>query len=48
MITKLSKQNNNFNYILTAINCFSKYAFAVHLKNKMGSELVVKNIFKNV
>jgi transposase InsO family protein len=46
---EFSKQNNNFNYILTAIDCFSKYAFAVPLKNKTGNELVeaFKKIFKN-
>ena len=46
---EFSKQNNNFNYILTAIDCFSKYAFAVPLKNKTGNELVkaLKKIFKN-
>jgi hypothetical protein len=46
---EFSKQNNNFNYILTAIDCFSKYAFAVTLKNKTGNELVeaLKKIFKN-
>ncbi len=46
---EFSIQNNNFNYILTAIDCFSKYGFIVPLKNKTGNELVeaLKKIFKN-
>jgi hypothetical protein len=42
-----SKQNDNFNYILTVIDCFSKYAFAVPIKNKAGVGLVgaFKKIF---
>ena len=35
-----NKYNKPFNYILTVIDCFSKYAFAVPLKNKTGSEVV--------
>jgi transposase InsO family protein len=37
---EFSKQNENYNYILTVIDCFSKYAFAVPIKNKAGVELV--------
>ncbi len=46
---EFTKQNNNFTNILTAIDCFSKCAFAVPLKNKTGNELVeaLKKIFKN-
>lgn len=34
-----SKINKGFNYILTIINCFSKLAFAVPLKNKTALEV---------
>ena len=34
------KENNNFNYILTVIDCFSKYAWCIPLKNKMGREII--------
>lgn len=35
--------NKNFNYILTVIDCFSKYAWAIPLKNKTGP-LVTKSM----
>lgn len=35
-----SKLNKGFKYILTMINCFTKYAFAVPLKDKSGPEIV--------
>jgi len=43
---EFSKQNENY-YILTVIDCFSKYAFPVPMKNKTGVELVeaLKKIF---
>ena len=34
-----SRQNNGYRFILTVIDCFSKYAFALPLKNKSGSEV---------
>lgn len=34
-----SKENNNFKYILTVIDIFSKYAFAVAVRNKNGSTI---------
>lgn len=43
------KENNNFNYILTVIDCFSKYAWCIPLKNKMGKEIInaFTDLFKN-
>ena len=32
--------NNNYKYILTVINCFSKYAYAIPLKNKRAPTIV--------
>jgi hypothetical protein len=34
-----SKYNDDFKYILTMINCLSKFAFAIPLKNKTASEV---------
>jgi len=44
-----SRQNNGINYVLTIIDCFSKYAIARPLKSKTALELlkVFKKIFKN-
>ena len=42
----LSKFNNNMNYILTCINCFSKFLWAFALKNKSSS--VVANNLQNL
>lgn len=36
----ISRQNRGFRYILTIIDMFSKYAFAIPLKNKFGKTLV--------
>ena len=43
----LSKFNDQNNYILTGIDCFSQKGFAEPLKNKTGKELVraLSNIF---
>ncbi len=41
-----SRVNNGYRYILTVIDCFSKYAFAVPVKNKSGLE--IKNALKVV
>ena len=35
-----SKLNKGYKYILTVINCFSKFAFAVPLKSKASHEIV--------
>ena len=34
--SSLSKYNNNYKFILTVINIFTKYAWAIPLKNKSG------------
>ena len=44
--SSLSKYNNNYKYILTAIDIFTKYAWAIPLKNKSG--LSITNGFKIV
>jgi len=46
---EFSKKNKNFCYILTVIDCFSKYAFAIPLKVKTGDsiKLAFKKIFEN-
>jgi len=36
----LKKHNNNIAYILTVIDCFSRYAFAIPLKNKTSAEVI--------
>ena len=36
---KYSKQNKGYKYLLTVIDCFSKYAFVVPLKNKSGKNV---------
>ena len=42
----LSKYNNNYKFILTVIDTFTKYAWAIPLKNKSG--LSITNCFKIV
>ena len=42
----LSKYNKGINYLLCAINLFSKYAWAVPLKDKKGTSIV--NVFQKV
>ena len=34
--SSLSKYNNHYNFILTVIDIFTKYAWAIPLKNKLG------------
>lgn len=48
-LQSIKKYNNNFKYILTAIDCFSKFAWAQPLKDKTGNSIVeaVKEIFKS-
>lgn len=43
-----SKQNKGFNYILTVIDVFSKYAWAIPLKFKTGKQMIeiFQDIFK--
>ena len=45
---KYSKQNNNYKYILTVIDFFSKYSWCYPLKNKNYNEIInsFKDIFK--
>ena len=42
--SSLSKNNNNYKFILTVIDIFTKYAWAIPLKNKSG--LSITNGFK--
>ena len=35
---KLKYQNKHFNYILTVIDCFSKYAWAIPIKSKSAND----------
>ena len=44
--SSLSKYNNNYKFILTVIDMFTKYAWAIPLKNKSG--LSITNGFKIV
>ena len=44
--SSLSKYNNNYKFILTVIDIFTKYARAIPLKNKSG--LSITNGFKIV
>ena len=34
-----SKENEGYNYMLTVIDCFSRFAFAKILKNKSGDKV---------
>ncbi|MDI9312031.1 MAG: DDE-type integrase/transposase/recombinase [Limnohabitans sp.] len=43
---KFSKNNNGYKYILTCIDVFSKFAFAIPLKDKSG--LSLSNAFKKI
>ena len=45
---KYAKQNNNYKYILTVIDFFSKYSWCYPLKNKNSYEIIkfFKDIFK--
>ena len=38
-IQEYEKDNDGFTYLLTCIDVFSKYAWAVPIKNKMGSTI---------
>ncbi len=45
---EFADENNGFNYLLTVIDCFSKYAWAIPIKNKTAEEIIKSfdNIFK--
>ncbi len=45
---EFADENNWFNYLLTVIDCFSKYAWAIPIKNKTAEEIIKSfdNIFK--
>lgn len=45
-LRNLSKQNKGYKYILTVIDCFSRYAWGIPLKDKLGS--TVKDAFKQI
>ena len=44
--SSLSQYNNNYKFMLTVIDIFTKYAWAIPLKNKSG--LSITNVFKIV
>ena len=46
-MTKYANYNSNYRFILTAIDCFSRYAFCIPLKRKTGVEVrdALKQIF---
>ena len=48
IMIKYSKQNNNYKYILTVIDFFSKHSWCYPLKNKNSNEIInsFKDIFK--
>ena len=37
---EFSNENKGYNYLLTVIDCFSKYAWAVPIKNKTAEEII--------
>ena len=43
---KYAKVNNGYRYLLTVIDCFSKYAWAIPLKDKKGKTVV--DAFKHI
>jgi transposase InsO family protein len=45
---EFSNENDGYNYLLTVIDCFSKYAWAIPIKNKTAEEIIKSfdNIFK--
>jgi len=47
-IREFSKENDGYNYLLTVIDCFSKYAWAIPIRNKTAGEIIKSfdNIFK--
>jgi hypothetical protein len=49
-LNKYTEFNDGYRYVLTAINCFSKFAYGEPLKTKTGNEITeaTKKIFKRV
>lgn len=45
-LTNISRHNDNYKFILTCIDCYSRYAFAVPVKNKSAPE--VKSAFEKI
>ena len=45
-LPNISRENDNYKFILTCIDCYSRYAFAVLLKNKSAPE--VKSAFESI
>jgi hypothetical protein len=45
-LTNISRHNDNYKFILTCIDCYSRYAFAVPVKNKSAPE--VKSAFETI
>ena len=37
---EFSNENNGYNYLLTVIDCFSKYAWAIPIRNKTADEIL--------
>ena len=37
---EFSDENNGYNYLLTVIDCFSKYAWGILIKNKTADEIL--------
>jgi len=46
---QFAKQNNDYNYLLTVIDVFSKFAWTIPLKAKTGKQMIelFQNLFKN-
>lgn len=45
-VTNISRYNDNYKFILICIDCFSRYAYAVPIKNKSAFE--IKNAFASI
>src|SRR3984893_17444864 len=45
-LTIISRHNDNYKFILTCIDCYSRYAFAVPVKNKSAPE--VESAFEKI
>ena len=44
----IAKANDNYNYLLTGIDCFGRMGYGEKVKNKSGKEIVkaLRNVFK--
>ena len=49
-LTQYRKENNNYNYVLIVLDCFSKFMWVKKLKTKSADEMVkaLREILKNV